>query len=192
MDMNRFLLVTLHILLFQTSIFSATLLVDSTQQNEVSFLANTTLGKIEGITSKISGYVKWEARDTLESSKVYLEVPLDSIDTGIGLRNKHMRQKYLETEKYPKAIFKGKLVAWNRDPSSSDKYLVSAKGIMFIHGVEKSVTLSGTLDRQNSLFKATYFFSVYLPDFSIKKPGYLLIRVDETIHLKIDCYLKPE
>lgn len=190
--MNRFFLVTFHILLFQTSIFSATLLVDSTQQNEVNFLANTTLGRIEGITSKISGYVKWEARDTLESSEVYFEVPLDSIDTGIGLRNKHMRQKYLETERYPKAIFKGKLITWNRDPTSPDIYLVSTKGVMLIHGVEKPMTLSGALTRQEKHLKATYFFSVYLPDFSIKKPGYLLIRVDETIHLKTDFYLRPE
>jgi polyisoprenoid-binding protein YceI len=190
--MNRSFLVTFCILLFQTSIFSATLLVDSTQQNEVSFLANTTLGRIEGITSRISGYVKWEASDTLESSEVYFEVPLDSIDTGIGLRNRHMGQKYLETRKYPKAIFKGKLIAWNRDPTSPDTYLVSTKGVVLIHGVEKPMTLSGALTLQQQLLKATYFFSVYLPDFSIKKPGYLLIRVDETIHLKIDFYLKPE
>lgn len=31
------------------------------------------------------------------------EISLDGCDTGINLRNKHMKEKYLETAKYPKA-----------------------------------------------------------------------------------------
>ena len=30
-------------------------------------------------------------------------IALDSFDTGIGLRNRHMKEKYLETAKYPEA-----------------------------------------------------------------------------------------
>lgn len=190
--MKPFLFIILLIGLFQISIHSATLSVDASQQTEVNFLANSTFGDIEGITHTISGNVKWNGNDTLTTSEVYFEVPLDSIDTGVGLRNKHMRQKYLETEKYPKAIYKGKLTAWNRDPTTPNKYLVSTEGVMSIHGVEKPLSLSGYLIKNGKVYHAQYFFSLNIKDFNIGKPRFLLVSMGQIIHLKLDFYLMHE
>jgi hypothetical protein len=57
---------------------------------EVSFTAVGPAGlKIVGSTTQIS--VKEDG------SNVLVSVPLATVDTGIGLRNKHMKEKYLET-----------------------------------------------------------------------------------------------
>lgn len=180
------------VLIFSTTIFPAILSVDTTQQNEVNFLAKSTFGNVEGITHKISGYVKWQGEDTLQTSDIYFEVPLDSVDTGIGLRNKHMREKYLETEKYPKAIYKGKITSWTKDKADSNKFWVSSKGTLSIHGVEKSISVSGTLTKVNNLFHILYFFPLNIKDFNIGKPRFLLVSMDQNIHLKLDFYLKEQ
>jgi polyisoprenoid-binding protein YceI len=190
--MKRFSLIIFLIICFQTSIFPTTLSVDTTQNNEVNFLANSTFGKIEGITNEISGYVKWEGDDTLSTSEVNFEVPLDSIDTGVGLRNKHMREKYLETEKYPKVIYTGKLSGWGKDQADSNKYLVSTEGKISIHGVEKPLSISGYLTKNENMYHVQFFFSLNIKDFNIDKPRFLLVSMNQILRLKIDFYLTPE
>jgi len=190
--MKRLLTTIILILIFHTSVLATIFKIDTTRENEVNFLANSTFGDVEGITHKISGYVKWEGEDTLQSSDIYFEVPLDSIDTGVGLRNKHMREKYLKTEKYPKAIFKGKLTGWTVDKNDLSKFRVSCEGTLSIHGVEKSISASGTLTKEKNLYRAQYFFPLNIKDFNIAKPRFLLVSMDQNIHLKLDFNLKEE
>lgn len=190
--MRQFLFALLTILLFQTVTLAKNLEVDTTRQNEVNFLANSTFGDVEGITHKIAGYVKWEGEDTLSGSEIYFEVPLDSIDTGVGLRNKHMREKYLETEKYPKAIFEGRISSWTADRTDSNKFRVSSEGTLSIHGVEKTIFVSGTFTKEENHYRVQYFFPLNIKDFNIKKPRFLLVSMDQNIHLKLDFHLKQE
>src|SRR4051794_19552154 len=51
--------------------------------------------RIEGKTTEV---VVSEAQGA-----VHVAVTLEHVDTGITLRNRHMREKYLETSKYPTA-----------------------------------------------------------------------------------------
>ena len=69
---------------------------------------------------------------------------LASIDTGIGLRNRHMRDNYLEVEKYPYASFKGAIGAVQ--PSADGGGRVTASGTFTIHGVsrEREITCDVT------------------------------------------------
>src|SRR5678815_69343 len=39
-----------------------------------------------------------------DGTTLRVTVPLASLQTGIGLRDKHMREKYLEVQKYPDAV----------------------------------------------------------------------------------------
>ncbi|MBK9304990.1 MAG: YceI family protein [bacterium] len=36
-----------------------------------------------------------------------MDVDLAALDTGIGLRNRHMRENHLETDRFPQAVFRG-------------------------------------------------------------------------------------
>ena len=87
--------------------------VDTTRNNLVQFHADVTIGSFTATTSKIEGQVRWEEPDTLATSEVNFRVDLASFDTGIGLRNTHMREKVLETEQYPYAEYIGSLPAPN-------------------------------------------------------------------------------
>ncbi|NIR63852.1 MAG: hypothetical protein GWN61_07285, partial [candidate division Zixibacteria bacterium] len=113
-------------------------IVDQSKDNKVMFFANATLSNFSGETSHLTGHLSWDGDDTLSTSEVAFEVPLDSLDTGIGLRNHHMREKYLHTDKYPTARYRGKLVEWNAQ--SDSLFLVKTKGTLSIHGVDQPLT----------------------------------------------------
>ena len=117
--------------------------VDKNKSNMVKFVSDAPIENFEGITDKIDGYLYWEDSDMTENSDVYFEVDLNSLDTGIGLRNRHMRENYLETDRFPLTHFKGKIIHSNvvNDTTIS----VEAEGTIFIHGIEQPLTVTATL-----------------------------------------------
>lgn len=85
---------------------------DPKGRDSVSFTSDAPIELIVGKTNKIKGKITVD--DSLDLSKPFnatFDVDLASIDTGIPLRNEHMRDNFLETAKYPKASFVLKMPA---------------------------------------------------------------------------------
>ena len=163
--------------------------VDPNGPNLVKFISHAPIEDFEGITDRIDGYVYWDDDDTLGKNEIYFEVDLNSIDTGIGLRNRHMRENYLETDRYPLAIFKGRIEKIRR--AAPDSFLVTVAGTLTIHGVERELATSGTVTSENGRFHVHTEFSVDLPDFRIKIPKIMFLKLSKTVQLNLDFYLQP-
>ena len=70
--------------------------VDLDADNEVRFVSQAPIEEVVGVTDRIDGYVlldgpRLEEGSATEGTQLYLEVDLGSLDTGLGLRNRHMR-----------------------------------------------------------------------------------------------------
>jgi len=111
--------------------------VDKQQKNLVKFISDAPMEDFEGTTSKIDGYMMNEGIDKLIGSEVYFEVDLNSVSTGVGLRDRHMREDYLHTDKYKLTNFKGKIS--NASKITDSEYDFTANGKKFIHGVTKDI-----------------------------------------------------
>jgi polyisoprenoid-binding protein YceI len=75
--------------------------VDRKGQNLVKFISDAPLDNFEGTTDNVDGYIVWDGDNPVNNSEFHFEAELSTLDTGIGLRNRHMRENYLETDKYP-------------------------------------------------------------------------------------------
>ena len=162
--------------------------VDKSKTNLVKFISDAPLEDFEGVTDNIDGYMFWEADDTLGTSEIYFEVDLNTVDTGIGLRNRHMRENYLHTDKHPKTYFKG-----NMDKISSKQngmLNVTANGVMFIHGVEQKKTVEAQLVPTEHGYQISTKFIVALPDYDIEIPQLMFMKINEDIQLELEFYLK--
>jgi len=162
--------------------------IDKSKSNMVKFISDAPLEDFEGITDKIDGYIYWEDENMLAQSQMYFEVDLNSLDTGIGLRNRHMRENYLETNKYPLTHFKGQLTSATQ--SSNNSYQVTAQGVMFIHGVENEITVEGTMIPVEDGFRIQTEFITTLTDYNIEVPQLMFFKIDEHMRLKLDFYIK--
>jgi polyisoprenoid-binding protein YceI len=72
--------------------------------NNVEFTSDAPIEVMHGKTSKITGDITLDDSfkfDAKHPFNILLSVDLASIDTGIDLRNEHMRDNFLETGKYP-------------------------------------------------------------------------------------------
>jgi polyisoprenoid-binding protein YceI len=181
------------VLLMPSLLLSRECDVDKTRKNLVKFISDASFEEFEGTTDKIDGYVilpgdSLTSGGNYDSSEAYFEVDLGSLDTGIGLRNRHMREEYLETDKYPYAHFKGKIIQAAKEEGSDSK--VTLAGNFFIHGVERPVTISGSVIPINDSYHVLCNFAVKLSDYNIKIPTLMFLKISEVIELQLDFYVK--
>lgn len=184
----RNILSVLVILLLTSTGISGEFHVTSSQKNLVKFISDAPIEDFEGVTDKIDGYLYWEGDDFTNKSDVYFEVDLNSLDTGIGLRNRHMRENYLHTDQYPTTNFKGKLI--KSEKIANNQYKVEAQGNMFIHGVERLKSIQAIITKNGDLYNIKSEFGVKLSDYKIEIPSIMFYKIDETMSLVLDFYVE--
>ncbi len=172
------------------ALFAGEYHVDKKQNNLVKFISDAPVEDFEGVSDYIDGYIYWEGDTLTRNSKMYFEVKLSTLDTGIGLRNRHMRENYLETAKYPFTYFKGNIKQVRRK-SESNVMEVTVAGQLFIHGVEQNRTIDGTISKTGNGFRIRSQFTVKLSDYNIDIPSVMFYKIDEEMEVQLDFYVKP-
>ncbi|MBI5868801.1 MAG: YceI family protein [candidate division Zixibacteria bacterium] len=168
--------------------------VDTTAPRMVKFTSKAPLENFDGTTSRIDGYAVTPF-DTLragtgyDSSKFYFEVDLNALDTGIGLRNRHMRENYLETDRFPFSQFAGRISEAGRAADSA--FHLTIAGDMTIHGVQKPKSATIQAAKEGSRYHVRGQFPVALPDYKIKVPRLMFLKISDTVQVQLDFYLLP-
>lgn len=157
-----------------------------TESGNVNFLSKAPLSEFNGVSDKLNGLVD------LSQNLLDFYIDLNTLDTGIGLRDKHMRDNYLETDKYPYAEFTGKMSPVpNLVPGSKSR--VTALGKFKIHGVERQVEVKGTLSKNTKgELELEAGFEVLLSDYKIPVPKLVFYELAESQTITIKATLKPK
>ena len=104
----------------------------------------------------------------------------------------HFNDDYMESDKFPKAEFKGTLVNNSSiDYKKPGTYNVQVKGLLTIRGVTKEVQSNGTLKVNNDNIKANSTFHIALADYGIKIPKLVNDKIAKTIKITVDAKLDP-
>ena len=107
---------------------------------------------------------------------------LVSLATGIDLRDKHMKGKYLETDKFPQAIFTFKKVTLPKELTGEK---IPFEGTMNLHGVEKPISGEITLEKKESALTITHEFKVKTGDFGITTPHFMSVKMGEEVSVTV-------
>jgi polyisoprenoid-binding protein YceI len=155
-------------------------------QGDVRVICPMTIGgSFDAKTTALSGSVTAMASGS-PAFDGSLAVDLRTLDTGIGLRNEHLREKYLEVEKGPAfgtATLSGiDLKGFNPDAPEGKG---SFTGVLTLHGVTKTVTGAVELRQTGADLHVRASFPVTLTDYGIPKPRYLGIGVKDTVQVEV-------
>ena len=166
--------------------------VDLTKPRVAKFISRAPLEEFEGITEDIDGYLYWEDDSLFKNNEFYFEVNLNTLDTGIGLRNRHMRERYLETDKWPVASYQGKIVEVAKSDSAGlTVYEVQTQGTFSVHGVERDIEVAGTVEMlEAGLMRIKAAFQIELPDYNIKIPQVMFFKLNKVIKIRVMFHLK--
>jgi polyisoprenoid-binding protein YceI len=117
-----------------------------------------------------------------------LTVPLAHVTTGIGLRDTHMREKYLEADKYPNAELAVPR-AGLKFPSDGESVDATAPGTMNIHGTSKPVTFHYKAVRHGATYEVSGDVHLNMNDYGITTPSYLGITVKPPVDVTASFHL---
>lgn len=108
-----------------------------------------------------------------------------------ALMQEHFNEKYLESEKFPKSTFKGKLT--NFDAIQFDQagvYEAEVAGDLTIHGVTKPVTAKGTIEVKEGALAVKSKFQIAVADYEIKIPSVVRDNIAKIVDINIDITLE--
>lgn len=146
----------------------------------------TVGGSFNAVTSSVSGTLRREASGA-GSYTGELRVDLETLDTGIGLRNEHLRSTYLEFDRGPEfrdAVLSG-LVLEEPPPAGGGRHQTGFSAMLTLHGVRRAVEGEAELRRRNGRMQVQAAFSLSLEAFDIPPPRYLGIGVRDTVEITI-------
>ena len=160
----------------------------------VRFTSRAVIEEFDGVTDRIDGFVAINtptltAETGGDDTEFFFEVDLASIDTGIGLRNRHMQKNYLEVEDYPYAAFGGRIA--RAAPLSNGAFRVTVQGTLGIHGVERDRSVTCDLSPIGAGYRVQCSFQVLLTDHEIGVPKVMFLKLNNEIQLELDFRIEP-
>ncbi len=151
-------------------------------ESNIKFYSDAPLEDIEAINSAATSIVD------IGTKSIVIVVPIKSFDFKKELMQEHFNENYLESDEYPNAIFKGKLVDWDGSEGSTR---ASAEGTMEIHGVTKDVTIEGDLELSGNILKLSTVFNVRLEDYEVKIPKAVFYKIAEEVEVTANFEYAP-
>ena len=108
-----------------------------------------------------------------------------------AVMQEHFNKDYLESDKFPKAEFKGQITN-NADIkyTTDGTYPAKVKGKLTIHGETKDIETTGMITVKKGIVSTTSTFNIQLPDYKIKVPSLTRSQISDNIKITVDCSLE--
>ena len=124
-----------------------------------------------------------------ETGEIAFSIPNKEFIFSKSLMQEHFNEKYMETEKFPKSTFQGKITGF--DMKGSGAQPAKATGKLTIHGVTKDIDVPGTVEVKGNTVILISKFIIKLEDYSIARPQLLWQNLAEEVEVSIDFTFKP-
>lgn len=107
-----------------------------------------------------------------------------------SLMEEHFNENYLESSKYPRCIFKGKINE-QVDYTKNGETKVTVSGKLYLHGVTKDVLVSGAINISNGELQLQAKFPIRVADYNIQVPSMYIKNIAEVVDVTFKSHLEP-
>lgn len=155
-----------------------------TRTGKVSFYSATPIEKIEAVNNEMAS-----ALDGGTGEFVF-QAPVKSFKFEKALMQEHFNENYMESDKYPKADYKGKITNMSAVNLSKDgTYNVSTSGKLTMHGVTQDVTVPGTVTVKGGSATVNSKFKVKPADYKINIPKLVEGKIAKELEITVNAVL---
>ena len=157
-----------------------------TKEGNIEIFSKTPVFTIEGLDKKVASILNLENGDVVATTLVR------SFKFHEALVEDHFNENYMNSEKFPKASFKGKIVNFKEVNVKKDgTYKVSIKGDLTIHGETKPVDAAGTIIVKDGKVTAKSQFNISLAAYKIHVEESYKDAIKDEIRLDINFSYSP-
>lgn len=155
---------------------------------EFFIIGKPSMLKINGTGAKLYGF----ASITENVLNANVGVPLKNLTTGIELRDEHMKNKYLDVEKYPYAILKILNADLGKNILSGPGEIknLKTKGQLKIRGITKDVDIDLSLSFNEKSISIDATTKFLITEFGIEIPSYMGIKIADEVIVITSAQLK--
>lgn len=182
--MARHFFLPLLVILFSCPLAKAQ--VFSVQNGNVHFISEAKLELIKASSNEMKGRLD-------VSRKLFAFAVKISSFKGFNspLQREHFNENYLESERFPDASFSGKIIE-DIDFSKDGQYVVRAKGILTVHGVQQERIIKSTIDIKDAKIKLQSNFTVQLADHQIPIPKIVHEKLASEIKVEVKANMQAQ
>lgn len=120
--------------------------------------------------------------------RVAVQLFMTAFKFKVALMQEHFNENYMDSDKYPKAIFKGKLNGFSMENLNQEKEF-DLQGDITIKGITKTIQSKAKVIAKDGKLILKTMFSVKPQDFNIKIPGIVRKKIAENINVIVDYEL---
>ena len=149
---------------------------------EIRFFSEAPLEDIKAITTEAGSIFDSGTGD------IVFSIPMRSFKFEKSLMQTHFNDQYVESDQYPKCIFKGNIRGFDRNKSG--KQNVSCSGEITLHGVTQVVDADGTILFHDGTVDIESVFKLKVEDFEIEIPKLLWRNIAEVVEVTVSLEYK--
>ena len=157
-----------------------------TKNGFIGFYSHTSLEDIKGDNNQVASVL-----DTSTGEMVF-QALIKSFHFDRALMEEHFNENYMESEKYPKSSFKGKITNLSSvDFSKKGIYDVNVEGDLTIHNTTKKISTKGTIEVIDGGINANSKFNVSPEDYNITIPGLVRDKINKALEVTVAMKYAP-
>ena len=157
-----------------------------TKNGYIGFYSHTPMEDIKGDNNQVASILD------ASTGELVFQVLMKSFKFEKTLMEEHFNENYVESEKFPKSTFKGKITNLSDvDFSKTGSYKVKVDGELSIHGVTQNVSTPGEIEITEGGVNARSQFIIHPEDYKIEIPAIVRENIAKEISVTVNVKLAP-
>ena len=157
-----------------------------TKTGTITFFSATPIEDIEARNQQVAAVLDFG------TGQVAFSVLIKAFVFKRTLMQEHFNENYLESDKFPKATFRGHLVEFDAAVlAAAGSHLALVEGDLTLHGVTRQLRLPATVEVRGGQLLAQATFPVASADYNIEIPLLVRSNIAKTINVHVDLTAAP-
>ncbi|MRX38236.1 YceI family protein [Flavobacterium sp. LC2016-23] len=108
----------------------------------------------------------------------------------MDLMQEHFNENYIESRRYPKAVFKGKIEKFDLKDITEDEKEYDVKGKIYLHGKSKLIAVKALIKKVPDGIQIVSNFPLSVSDFNIEIPYVVANKISKTVQTDLSGIMK--
>jgi polyisoprenoid-binding protein YceI len=119
-----------------------------------------------------------------KTGEIASQAQMKSFRFKTALMEEHFNENYIESDKYPKATFRGKINEFDANSLTSTAKDYMIQGKLEMHGKSKDVSMPAKIRKTDAGIEIISNFTVNTDDFAIEIPAVVKNKVSKKVNIK--------
>jgi hypothetical protein len=172
--------------LFLNVIFAVNAQKYMTKNGFIGIYSHTPMEDIKGDNNQVAGVLD------ISTGEMVFQALIKSFHFERALMEEHFNENYMESEKFPKSSFKGKITNLSSvNFSKNGTYDVTVEGDLNIHDVTNKISTKGTIEVVTGGINASSKFNIIPEDYKINIPGLVRDKINKNLEVTVSMKYTP-